>query len=640
MLESERGLHFLKEPNKQQLQAIQHTLGPALVLAGPGSGKTYTIIQRILFLITKKNIPPQNILVVTFSKAAAKELQERFRSAITLSNIRGEVHFGTFHSLGFFLLQQSGNLQPHALVTDYEKRKYLEIILKKFQCSELCHYEKMSYLMDSLSKIKNCPEKSIDLSILPMEQELFLKVRKEYDTFLREQGKIDFDDMILLCLEMFYQQPELLNQYCKLFSYILVDEFQDINKPQYEMLRLLSGPSSNLYAVGDDDQSIYGFRGSSPNIMKQFLLDYPEAGTYMLTSNFRSGRQIVCFSEKVINQNHTRFSKSFLPQKAGGDIFYYHFETHKEEEAMLLTHLKEHSGECYENTAIILRTNHEASLFRNHLRKNGIPVSHVESAGDLYHSFVMEDFSSFLSYVYEGHKREDFLRFMNKPNRFLQRSALLSEVVSADSVISFYQSDYRMQQEARTLFQSLELAGRLSPPFALRLFCQSMGYHGYLKEKSRTTQEYDANKKRTNEIIELFQNYTFHQKIRDYISTCQSHAEISHTKTIHAGVKIITMHASKGLEFEHVYLPDVNEGIIPSKKCITPEQLEEERRLLYVAITRAKTKLFLYETAERNRVVSRFIADIIPQNPNIHQIPDYPDIHQMHPPHFHIPHHR
>lgn len=159
MLESERGLHFLKEPNKQQLQAIQHTLGPALVLAGPGSGKTYTIIQRILFLITKKNIPPQNILVVTFSKAAAKELQERFRSAITLSNIRGEVHFGTFHSLGFFLLQQSGNLQPHVLVTDYEKRKYLEIILKKFQCSELCHYEKMSYLMDSLSKIKNCPRK-------------------------------------------------------------------------------------------------------------------------------------------------------------------------------------------------------------------------------------------------------------------------------------------------------------------------------------------------------------------------------------------------------------------------------------------------------------------------------------------------
>lgn len=629
----------MKEPNKQQLSAIQHAGGPALILAGPGSGKTFTIIQRILFLIYHQNIPPDQIIVVTFSKAAAKEMYQRYQMVIEKNDNGTETHFGTFHSLGFSVLRESCHLQIDALVSENEKRKYMEIVLKNLGYSDLCHYEKITGLLDCFSSIKNNSQKEISLSPYSISDDDFYKIRMEYESFLKEQGKIDFDDMILRCVELFEQKPQVLAQYQNKYQYFLIDEFQDINEPQYKMIQMLAEKSGEIFAVGDDDQSIYGFRGSSPVVMQIFLKDYPDAQCYQLTSNFRSGQGIVRFAEKIISRNKERFPKHFFAEKSGGQVYIYHFSTHKEEEEQLIRHIKEYSSLCLCDTAVILRTNHEAALFRELLRKNDLPVHTFHKLPNVYDSFIMEDILAFLCYLYEGHKRSDFLYFMNKPNHFFQRAALIRETVSADDLLSYYNYNSDMKQQIIKYFHYLELAKKLFPPLAIQLFCHSLGYHQYLRARSRSNEEYQQYQSVVSAIQTLFESYSFHQSLKDYVQKKRKEEGIRSQITLEKGIQVMTMHASKGLEFEHVYLPDVNEGIIPSKKCLTTMDLEEERRLLYVAITRAKTKLFLYETAERNRSVSRFLEGIIPQNPNIHQIPDCPDIRQKHPQLLHIPHH-
>lgn len=629
----------MKQPNNQQLLAIQHSMGPALVLAGPGSGKTFTIIQRILYLIRCQHVSPEKILVVTFSKAAALEMYERYQSAISKDHLEKGVHFGTFHSLGFHILQNASHLDSHALISESEKRQYLEITLRNLGYASLCHYEKVVYLLDCFSSKKNCPDKEIPLSVLELSYEEFQQIKTAYDNFLSEQGKIDFDDMILQCVSILQRNDSVLIRYQKEYEFFLIDEFQDINQPQYEMIRLLSGTSGQIYAVGDDDQSIYGFRGSTPDVMKVFLKDYPCTSQYVLSHNFRSGSQIVKFSEEIINRNQSRLKKEFVAQKDGGSVYVYHFDSHKEEEEQLVIHLKEHSSDCLQDTAIILRTNHEASLFRRLMRKNEIPVHSVKKEQNIFDSFLMDDILAFLCYLYEGRKRTDFLQFMNKPNHYFQREALISETVRMDDFLKYYRHNFQMQQQIRQYFYLLQFAEKLLPSLAIHFFCQQIGYYEYLKKKSRSGEEYEQYKAIAESIQHLFKSYTFHYTIRDFIQNSRKEYGTGSRFVEEKGIHVITMHASKGLEFKHVYLPDVNEGIIPSKKSRTTQELEEERRLLYVAITRAKTKLFLYETAERNRSVSRFLEGIIPQNPDIHQIPDYPDIRQKHlqPPH--TPHH-
>ena len=629
----------MKKPNSQQLAAIHHTVGPALVLAGPGSGKTFTIIQRIFFLIQKQKIPPENILVVTFSKAAAKEMQMRYQNVVRSQPFNGHVHFATFHSLGFHILQDACHLPSNALVSESEKRKYLEVLLKNHGCTELCHYDKIHFFLDYFSRLKNNPDCSVNLSLLSVSKEFFQQIYLEFQSFLREQQKIDFDDMILQCIEFLQKDSHLLKKYQNQFSYLLVDEFQDINISQYQMIQLLSEKSGNLYVVGDDDQAIYGFRGSSPDIMQKFQMDYRNAVTYPLTSNFRSGEQIVRFADRVIVENRQRFEKTFQPECSGGIIFHYHCITHKDEEELLVTHLKKHSCSCYEQTAVILRTNQEVFLFAELLKQHGIPVHCKEPVFQIYDSFVMEDIFSFLCFLYEGHRREYFLNFMNKPNHYFQRGALTSDVVSCQMMTEYYRYHSQMQQNVTKYFQKIHLAERLSPPLAVRYFCQEMGYLDYLKEKSSSPAEFSRFKKAINEIQLLLEDYHFQTSIHKFIEEKRKAKERPAEYVTNKGVHVITMHASKGLEFEHVYLPDLNEGIIPFGKLPIPEELEEERRLLYVAITRAKNKLFLYETEERNRKISRFIQHLIPQNPEIHQIPVYPDIHQTHLQLPHIPHH-
>ncbi|MDE6184516.1 MAG: ATP-dependent helicase, partial [Lachnospiraceae bacterium] len=293
----------MKKPSKAQKQAITHLSGPAQIIAGPGSGKTYTIIQRILYLIRHHQIRPDRILVITYTKAAAAEMKERYeKESANDQKYIGNVHFGTFHSICYHILRQCGFARYDSLIKESDKRKLLQIILNNHGLSSECTYDSITNLLNSISHMKNISESAPGgfKSNVDVPFEEFLRIKEEYDRYLREQELLDFDDMILQCYELLSKKQELCRKYQDLFQYILVDEFQDINMPQYQLLKLLAQPGNHLFVVGDDDQAIYGFRGATPGIMKQFLNDFACGKQILLTENYRSGKKIVKLAERMI----------------------------------------------------------------------------------------------------------------------------------------------------------------------------------------------------------------------------------------------------------------------------------------------------------------------------------------------------
>lgn len=601
----------MRTPDYKQLQAIHHTLGPALVLAGPGSGKTFTIIERIRYLIHQEKVPSGQILVVTFSKAAALEMQQRYQTEFSNSSCSDPVHFGTFHSLGFHILQDSHQFHGYSLVSEREKYHILELLLKNHGLKELCSWEKLSKLLDAFSRYKNGLDTGVDLDDAEFAEAQIFLLYQEYQGLLNEQHKMDFDDMILGCLQLFREQPFVLRRYQKLFSYILVDEFQDINHSQYEMIRCLAMPQNHLFVVGDDDQAIYGFRGSQPEIMRKFLEDYQDAKQYILSANYRSGEQIVRLAGEIIQKNRNRFPKDFQAKLSGGQISMAHLENRKEEEELLISHLRQFSLSAYDQAAIILRTNREVRHYRELCEQYQIPVSRqINEQPQIYDTFVARDLEAFLRYLYENHQRKDFLMFMNKPNRYLSRNALLQEQVLREDLICYYQQNEEMTKIIRNLFDKLLLAEKLSAELALRMFRKGLGYDQYLRETCKTISEFHYMMQIADRIEADFADYKRSMSLSCFLEEKGKHTEKRMANGRIPGVHILTMHTSKGLEFDQVYLPDLNEGIIPPKGFSQEKQIEEERRLLYVAVTRARKQVFLYETRERNREMTRFLKGL------------------------------
>lgn len=614
----------MRIPSKSQQQAIAHLSGPAMVIAGPGSGKTFTIVRRILSLICDYHIPPQNILVITYTRAAAAEMKERFEKAAE-EEAGGSVNFGTFHSICYHILKQSGKIKENSLIKESDKRKLIQMILRTMGLGSKSGYDAVTRLLAAISRNKNFPRSHKAASeggaeaLCPtgFSEEEFQKVQREYDRHLREQGMVDFDDMILLCLNLFSPQESAfgeryLERYRKLFRYILVDEFQDINPPQYEILKLLAHPSDNLFVVGDDDQAIYGFRGATPGIMRQFTEDFRGAREIMLTENYRCGAGIVKLAGEMISQNKERFAKEFIPTKPGGRVYFTCFDSHREEEKGIAGVLLALEQKELSDTAIIVRTNREAALYGGYLAESKIPVrkSGIRKE-DIYHGFIMEDVAAFLRFLYEGNKRGDLICFMNKPNRFLTRAALPDETVRLRTLEQYYEKNPEMLGKLRVLFRQLQTAQGLSPFLAVSLFRKSLGYNEYLRQRAGGEEEFQRLHSLADQVQQCFSDYKGGIPVNAFVEqkALGEGGAPSETKT-EAGVHILTMHGAKGLEFERVLLPDLNEGVIPGRECLSQKDFEEERRLLYVAVTRAKKELYLFCSRERGRKPSRYLEGL------------------------------
>lgn len=577
--------------NKAQTLAIQHASGPMQVLAGPGSGKTYLIVRRIRHLIRHHGVSPGHILVITFTKAAAEEMKSRF---IKLTQGRySEVCFGTFHGVYFQILKQSG-YSDFKLASMKEKQSLLTHIL---HAGGACREEEPEFvekLLKAISSAKNIGSYEKGEMLSPQFEDIY----REYCRIMKEGRRIDFDDMILLCDELLTERKKVLSHWQKIFSYILVDEFQDISCLQYQVLRRLALPDNNLFVVGDDDQSVYGFRGAGPEIMRRFMTDYPEAAQLPLDINYRCSGAIVEAANRVISENENRFIKKLTADhKQGRQVLIRNFEKKEEEQSYLAGELLGKSMEELCQTAVIFRTNAEAEDFAGLMEISRIPFCIHGRQPDLFHTQEAADILSYLSFASEyynnplkGGRRTDFLRIMNKPLRYIPRDIVPEQVTWSGLLESCKDRPY-LQGVINSLLEDMKKIARLRPRLAIDYVRHISGYEGYLlKEKSK--EEYERSRRILQALQGMAGDCRTFREWKEEIEEYRKRTDIKQTvQEDKKGVSLLTMHGSKGLEYKNVYLEGIREGQVPNKKAVLAGQIEEERRLFYVAMTRAKEQL-------------------------------------------------
>ncbi|MCI8357549.1 MAG: ATP-dependent helicase [Lachnospiraceae bacterium] len=610
--------------NSRQQEAITFTSGPMQVLAGPGSGKTFTITQRIRYLIAECGVEPSRILVITFTRAAAGEMQQRFHRLIKGAGSGSFVVFGTFHAIFYSILKQTGQYRQFTLISETQKRNLLAQILQLPMTPLLAENEKIDALMQLIGQVKNNGECFDGLAEDVFSKKELQDIYRDYNEYLLEFLKMDFDDMGLLCLKLFRENPQVLKEWQKKYSYVLVDEFQDINPLQYQIVRLLAQPEDNLFIVGDDDQSIYGFRGAKPEIMQQFLKDYPSARQVLLDVNYRCHEQIVENSMRVIKANKSRFPKEIRAGHGkGAGVIIQVFPDQEEEYEALLCALQEtalhEKPEVLSAAAVIYRTNYECSMLAEKLLLRGIPFVMKETLKSRYDHFVIKDLLAYLEFANGNRKREIFHLFMNRPLRYLRKDCARNSTIVLKELLTYYRNDIHMQEVSRTLFHDLEQIGTMRPWLAVNYIRQVIGYDDYLKEAYHI-EEGGKLLRIADDFQKEIKRFGSFEELNDYISQCralvnekQKEAEDRIQDKRLGGVRLMTMHAAKGLEFQTVYLPDVNEGKLPSRQAVTPEALEEERRMFYVAMTRAQKELhILYCNKENGKdKPSRFLEPLL-----------------------------
>lgn len=596
--------------NRAQTQAIEHASGPMQVLAGPGSGKTYLTIRRIRHLIRHHGISPNKILVITFTKAAAQEMKERF--SVLTGHAYPEVHFGTFHSVYYHILRQSGN-QDLKLASETDKRKYLTHILRMIKSGEENNAELYQSLLKAISAVKNLSTVSEASEIIRNHdeelQQQFSYIYEEYCRIMEEERRIDFDDMILLCDKLLTHNPDVLTFWQNAFFHIMVDEFQDISPLQYKIIRRLSLPQNNLFIVGDDDQSIYGFRGAGPGIMRQFMSDYAEAGQLTLGINYRCNEEIVKAAQIVIEDNKNRFAKELTAnkrreeQKKGkGAVRISSFEDKEEEHKYLMERLKYMTKEELSQSAVIYRTNAEAGALSRELAACNIPFYTKNRIENIFETPIAQDIFSYLSFAEAifkkgkdgsaGGLRGDFYRIMNKPSRYIHRQAAGEPVVTERLLMDYYNTKPHMQETVRKLWADLSMISTLRPYLAVDYIRKNMGYEEYLcggKDKEKREDIIELLEELQKSAASLRGFAEWKEYVQEYMRML--HKKENTENNVQEGIRLLTMHMSKGLEYTRVYLPAIRKGAMPNPKALSPEAVEEERRLFYVAMTRAKEYL-------------------------------------------------
>ena len=604
--------------NPSQQRAIAHLSGPMMVLAGPGSGKTSVIVERTAYMTKEGGISPTNILVVTFSRAAAKEMKERFL------NFTGQeytpITFGTFHGVFYGILKQAYGFTAANILTEEEKMAILRELAMNYG-GDLA--EEGDFPEEVAKEISVVKGNRISLeyyysSCCP--DEVFRQIYREYIKICQARRKLDFDDMILYCYELFDKRKDILAAWQNKFQYILVDEFQDINQLQYDIVKLLAKPQDNLFIVGDDDQSIYHFRGARPEIMLNFTKDYPAAETVILDVNYRCSKKILSSAMQVIGTNKKRFQKHLqTPNPEGAPVKLREFENPREEYLEIVSELRERMerGDKLEDTAILLRTNQEAEGLVGALMERQVPFNMKEKLPNLFHHWICRNILAYLRFASGDESRKNFVEFMNRPNRYISRDAVsLSPVISFEQLKDFYKDKDWMCDRLTTLETHLRILKGLSPFAAINFIRKGMGYEEYLREYA------EYRKIKPEELSEILDRLTDSTKgmdslkewedyIEDYTGKLEEQAKKQEQER--EGVLISTLHGVKGLEYDKVYILNVNEGSMPYKKAVLEPAIEEERRLFYVGMTRARKELdlcYVRQQHEKKREPSRFLEEV------------------------------
>lgn len=602
--------------NPSQLRAIAHLSGPMMVLAGPGSGKTSVVVERTAYLIREGKVPASSILVVTFSKAAAREMKERFLHFMEMP--RSDVTFGTFHGVFYGILKQAYGLGAGNILSEDEKYGILKELTLEYGQDMAQEGDFLEEVAKEISVVKGNRISLEHYYASCCSDEVFRQIFMGYRNALRQKRKLDFDDMLLCCYQLLSQRQDILDAWQRKFRYIMVDEFQDINHLQYDTVRLLAAPENNLFIVGDDDQSIYHFRGARPEIMLNFKKAYPEAETVLLDVNYRCSGNILDTAMKVVGCNQKRFSKKLsTPNEKGSPVCLREFQNPREEYLTISSKLKQRleAGENLEDTAILFRTNQEAEGLVGTLMEYQIPFTMKEQLPNLFRHWICRNLRAYMAMAAGDRSRRTFLEIMNRPNRYIARDALAEPQIRFEALQEYYKDKDWMCDRITTLETHLKILATLNPYAAVNFIRKGMGYEEYLREYA------DYRRMKPEELLEVLERIQESTKgmkslsewetyIEDYTKKLAEQAKKQERKR--EGVIISTLHASKGLEYDRVYIMNVNEGSIPYKKAVLQETLEEERRLFYVGMTRAKKELtlcYVKRQFEKEREPSRFLEE-------------------------------
>lgn len=613
--------------NKNQKDAINHIDGPCMVLAGPGSGKTRVITYRIANMVVNHNIRPTSILAISFTKASSTEMKNR---AISLSQDPriNKVTYGTFHSVFFRILRHFEKYNLDSILDEKSKRLAIKGILKSLNVENGEDDEVVGQLINEISFVKNELMDKGDFNSEVVSKDEFIKAYNLYEEHKHQIKKIDFDDMLLRTYYLLKNNSKALETVRSVYRYILVDEFQDINKVQFEVLKLISNPQNNIFVVGDEDQSIYGFRGARPDFLLEFEEYFSGTKKVMLDINYRSKGEIIDVANRLIEKNSNRYEKVIKCSQGNGGNISYIAPKDSEEEAVLigkeiLEEIKKDFVE-YSDFAVIYRTNIQSRALVDVFMDMRIPFVVKDSIVTIYDHWAAQDILAYLRLVLDSSLSKDWVRIINKPFRYISRDSINSIKDEKDFINALITKCNLHPKQVKTINDldiDLSYLKTLNPQNAISYIRTSLEYDMYILD-------YCSNRKiKSNGLIEILNelessatNFKTIKEYLDHIDRVKSEVVGNKNKDQGDGVIFTTMHSAKGLEFKNVYIIGVNEGTIPYEKSYDldddskkDEQIEEERRLMYVAITRAEDKLCISSPQNkygRKVSVSTFIDDI------------------------------
>lgn len=579
------------ELSRSQKAAVEHYKGPCLCMAGPGSGKTLVLTSRISHLIQTYGVKPENILVVTFTRDAAMSMKQRFTQRCCVHPVPA---FGTFHSVFYNILRREGRVSADDIISGRRALSVLSYVVRK--CSVTPSGESFyPSLVRTISYYKNCG--ILDENIFPPDTSTddIKHIIEVYSSVTGEQGFYDFDDLLLETKRFFSSSPDRLSFWRDRFRFILVDEAQDMNRLQYEIITELAHPLDNLFLVGDDDQAIYGFRGSDPSFLLDFTNDFPDASTIILDCNYRSERQIVLSSLKLISNNRHRFTKNLIPYSSSdGSIELITSENDRKEAETVCEMIDEliEGGTDPHEIAVLYRNRRASAPVLAEMARKG----RVRAGSDdfFYNSFVYTDMLSYLRATSPVVCREDFFRVLTHPDRNIGRMGLREEMIDRDSWLALMKKTI-VSEEAVSLSHDLDFISRLSPYSAVSYIMKRMGYEKFIRDHTyRNGTDAALVLDHAERIREMSRSC---HRISDFIDMLEEKKEAYEKsrddKRDINGIGFYTFHGSKGLEFDHVFIVGACDGITPSDKIKDEAAYEEERRMFYVAMTRARRHLVL-----------------------------------------------
>ena len=594
---------------EEQKKVIDVRNKNVLVSAAAGSGKTAVLVERILSLVCgegeeEKPLDVDRLLVVTFTRAAAEEMKKRFLKMRKES--RTMVRFGTFHSVFFEILKYAYGLTGANIAGEDVCYGFLKEIISKINLDVEDEAELLKSLTQEISTVKSEQIPLEHYYSSSVSDEIFRRIYREYQEKMVQRNLLDYDDLLVCTWELLTQREDILAGWQKRYQYILIDEFQDINKLQYEIIRLLARPENNLFIVGDDDQSIYRFRGAKPEIMLQFPKAYPNVHKIVLDYNFRCPGNIVKAAAKVIGRNVTRYDKEIKEVKdEGAPIGFLKFPNQNQESLFIMKKIKDYvaEGGSYDQVAVLYRNNMDARVISQRFMEYNVPFYMRDVIPNIYEHWIARNMIAYLKAAAGNRERSVMLQIINRPKRYVGRECLDQPTVDFERLRRFYDDKYWMIKKIDQLESDLNMLRKMDPDTAINYIRHGIGYEGYLQEYA------EYRKMAVEDLLDLLDQLQESAKgfktTEEWFAHIKEYGEMlknqnKRDRKAENQVTFSTLHSAKGLEYPLVFILDVNEGIIPYKKAVLQSDVEEERRMFYVGMTRASEKLYICSIKEKN----------------------------------------